>query len=1040
MRRLFVVLAMLSLVPSVPAAHGAVEKVTIRSRAPLAEGTPFGATGAYEKITARVSYVLDPKDPANAGIVDLDLAPKGEDGKIRFEGDLVILRPTGAGKGNGALLVEVPNRGGKALLRVFDRDAEASNDPTTASHLGDGFLLAQGFTVAWVGWQFDLPEEPDLVGLGAPPVGTPTTGLVRVDHVFGADGITELHLGHRGHRAYPAANLDDPSSALTMREYRFGRRLKIPRDQWRFARIENGREVPDPTRILLPSGFLKGKIYELVYRATDPVVAGVGLTAVRDAVAHLRHDPASPTPGLKRTLGLGISQTGRFLRQFLYEGRNRDERGRTVFDGAFIHAAGAGRGSFNHRFAQPSRDAQPYSSFFYPIDLFPYSDGVQVDRRVGRSDGLLRKLRETGGAPKIFFTNSAYDYWGRAASALHTTVDGQSDLPPGEGVRIYSFAGAQHFVGQFPPRPIDTLSPENPLDFRWSLRALLLALDAWVATGKEPPPSRYPTIAAGELVTTDGMSPDIVLPVPIPREPKDYWKLDFGPRFESAGIIDQEPPRLGEGFRGLVFQMDADGNDRGGLRLPELAVPLATLTGWNWRAPETGAATEVADFRGSFLPFPWTAEAARAAKDARQLVLKRYPDRKAYLKAYRAAAEALVKEGYLRKEDLAGIVRRGEELWDLLAPPVLDTPLDPVEFLGEVRIATGVRIAGAEVGGLSALVFEPASGLFHALSDDPAEHGPARLYRFQLEFTAGRLAPDGLVWKGMTVLEDVAGAAFAPKSVDPEGLALDPTGGFLVSSEGQVLAGVAPFLRRYDAQGAVRGAFELPAEVLPGPNHGIRHNRGGEGLARTPDGRHLFLAMEGPLTQDGPDPTPAAGALARVYRYDLVSGRLERAFLVPLEPVHAAAKVAGELEVSGISGLVALDADTLLILERSFARGAGHGIRLARVDLRDASDVSRVPGLAGLDEPTRAALRPARRTAVLDLETLGLPLDNLEGLAFGPTLPDGRRVLVIVSDNNFSAEQFTQILAFAVGRADAGGEGVRENREGLKSLANEDGP
>lgn len=354
------------------------------------------------------------------------------------------------------------------------------------------------------------------------------------------------------------------------------------------------------------------------------------------------------------------------------------------------------------------------------------------------------------------------------------------------------------------------------------------------------------------------------------------------------------------------------------------------------------------------------------------------------------------------------------------AAPPLETPLGPIEFLGEIRIETGVRIAGEEVGGLSALVYDRETGLYHALSDDGAEHGAARLFQFQLALVGGRVAEDGFTWKGVTRLLDVGGDAFAPKTLDPEGLVVlpseGPEGGFLVSSEGQVRDGVAPFLRRFDRTGRHVGALELPAETLPAPDRGIRHNRGGEGLAATPDGRHLFLAMEGPLSQDGPDPTPTTGALARIYRYELASGKLDRAYLVPLEPVHAAATPAGELEVSGISGLLALDSETLVILERSFARGAGHAIRLAELDLRDASDVSRVPSLEALDPAARAALRPAVRRPVLDLHRLGFPLDNLEGLTLGPTLPDGRRLLLMISDNNFNAEQFTQILGFAVGR------------------------
>src|SRR5205823_6640441 len=329
--------------------------------------------------------------------------------------------------------------------------------------------------------------------------------------------------------------------------------------------------------------FLPGKIYELVYRARDPVVVGIGLAAVRAVISWARYDARSEFP-VTAAIGAGISQSGRFLRHFLYQGFNTDEAGRKVFDGLLVHTAGAGRGSFNHRFAQPSRDAHRFSAFFYPTDLFPFTTRTQTDPETGIRDGLLARL-EPAHRPKIFFTNTGYEYWGRTASLIHTSPDGRADVAPLPSERIYHLAGGQHFIGGFPPSVGERAGHayrNNPLDFLVTLRALLARLVDWVVDDRTPPESAYPTLGAGTLVPIAALKlpaiPDVVAPSVI----HEAYRVDYGPRW-AAGIITREPPAIGPPFPALVSQVDADGNEMAGVRGLELLVPLATYTPWQLR-------------------------------------------------------------------------------------------------------------------------------------------------------------------------------------------------------------------------------------------------------------------------------------------------------------------------------------------------------------------------------------------------------------------------------------------------------------------------
>ena len=623
--------------------------------------------GDYEKLGGTVELELDPAHPANAAIVDLDRAPRNARGRVEASADFMVLRPRRPPARGSTALLEVSNRGGKALLPYFNR-ATWSLDPSTAEDFGDRLLMRLHLTLIWVGWQFDVPRQPGLLRLRAPiarDADGPIEGLVRSDWTVERP-TTTLPLAHRDHVAYPVADPRHADNVLTIRSARLGPREIVPRDRWRFARLDDGRLVDDPTHIHLAGGFQRGKIYELVYRARDPVVVGIGLAAVRDVISWARYDSRSEFP-VTAAIGAGISQSGRFLRHFLYQGFNTDEAGRKVFDGLLVHTAGAGRGSFNHRFAQPSRDAHRFSAFFYPTDLFPFTSRTQTDPETGIADGLLARSADRPDQwPKIVVTNTGYEYWGRAASLIHTSPDGRVDVTPLPNERIYHLAGGQHFIGGFPPTTSERAGRAyrgNPLDFQVTLRALLARLVEWVVDGRTPPASVYPTLAAGTLVSIDALKFPRIPDVRAPSVIHQAHRVDYGPRW-AAGIITREPPGIGAPFPALVSQVDADGNEVAGVRGVELLAPLATYTPWQLRGGHGSDATELVDFLGTYVPLPRTDTERQRWSDSRLSLERRYADKREYRATAARAAESLVAAGLLLREDVPRVLERADQHWD----------------------------------------------------------------------------------------------------------------------------------------------------------------------------------------------------------------------------------------------------------------------------------------------------------------------------------------------------------------------------------------
>jgi hypothetical protein len=652
------------------AANARVVRVEVTSRTDLQQGKPFGLAGSYEKVTGRVYFAVKPGNPHNRQIVDLDKAPRNADGEVEFSADLYMVRPKDPSKGNGAVLFEVSNRGGRGILNIV-------NGAGGGNELGDGFFMNHGYTVAWVGWQYDVADRPQSLKLYAPVAhgegGAEIHGLVRADF-NPSEKVSDMPVGHNllgpdGGQSYPVDDPASPQNVLTVRDTPNGQREIIPRNQWSFAHEVQGQIVSDPHFVHLNSGFLAGKIYELVYTAKNPVVAGLGLAAVRDFLSYLKYDPQATAP-VQRAYAVGISQSGRFLRHFIYQDFNSDEQDRQVMDGVIAHVAGAGRGSFNHRFAQPSRDSQPMSSIFYPTDLFPFTDLPETDPETGETAGVEDAIAPSHHAPKIFYTNTSYEYWGRAASLVHTSADGKAEAPLPENIRVYFLAGLQHFSGQFPPEKSLQGSPQytaqqrhNPNPIRWFWRALITDMDQWVRDGAAPPPSTYPKLADNTLVPFSKWRFPKIPGVNLPNDIVLAWHLDFGPQWKQ-GIVTVEPPKVGKPFAVFVPQSDADGNDLGGVRLPELQAPLASYTGWNLRSPTIGAPEQRLSFLGSFIPFARTAEQRKATGDPRPSVAERYSSRDEYMGKFTAAAVKLMQQRFLLPEDVPSLLERGRQEWE----------------------------------------------------------------------------------------------------------------------------------------------------------------------------------------------------------------------------------------------------------------------------------------------------------------------------------------------------------------------------------------
>ena len=619
MRTLAVPLVAVALLLAAPGANAEVTRVDIATRADV------GGSG-YEKMVGIVHFDVDPKDPHNNVVVDLDKASVNAAGHVEFSADLYILRPKDASKSNGVAIVDVLNRGHKIALNFNRASGAGASDPKTEADLGDAFLMKQGYTIVWVGWEFDVRRQNGAMGIDA-PVAKGVSGIVHGNFVPNNKN-PEQSVGDLA--GYTPSDANGSDTALTVRDGVFGHAEPIARGKWQLR----------GNTVVMAAGFEPGRTYQLSYRVTDPPVAGAGMLAFRDVATWVKHSPQAPATA-RYTYAFGESQSGRFLREFLYDGCNTDENGRAVFDAVWAHIAGAGKISLNERFSQPT------SLTLFTSANFPFANGSTRDPISGRTEGLLDNPHAHGNEPKTIFTNTAVEYWGggRSAALLHTTPDGKSDLTPPVNERVYFLTGSQHSPAAFPPMKTTGQQLANPVNYWWPMRAIMVAMDRWVRKGIEPPASQVPKLSDGTLV-------------PIERVAFPAIPGVQSPRIIEHGRQNGAPIPL------LVPQVGPDGNELAGIRLPDVVVPVSTYTGWNFRNETIGGTKELVSLMGSSIPLPKTKADRESSKDPRQSVDERYSSRDKYLAAVEKVADGLVKGGYVLAEDKAQLMKRAEDEWE----------------------------------------------------------------------------------------------------------------------------------------------------------------------------------------------------------------------------------------------------------------------------------------------------------------------------------------------------------------------------------------
>jgi hypothetical protein len=620
-----------------PCAAKVVKFEILKVESPAFEGRTFGAVGTYDRILARATIAAAPDDPHNKIIVDLDRAPRNAQGQVEAVTDVEILRPTAAASGNRALFYEVLNRGSKLGFALFNDVPAVTNELVKATDAGNGFLMNRGYTVVWSGWQGDIVPGGGRMAF-SPPVAAGITGLAREDFVFDQnDNPASATL------SYPAADLDPAHAKISVREREADQRA-TPAD------LEVKFESPTKISIHRPEDFDAGAIYEFIYTAKDPKVMGLGFAATRDVVSFLRNEPAdasgtaNPLAGrIDRAVGFGLSQSGRYLHDYLYLGFNADEAGRTVFEGVMPHISGGKKTFTNYRFSQPGRSPYEHADMLYPGADFPFTYPVITDHVTGKSDGFLARCVAAGNCPKIIKTDSELEFYQQRASLVVTDTKGDPIAMP-NNVRLFLLSNLQHYsLAQDKSQMAKACAnPTNPLNAGPSVRALLVAMNEWISKGTLPPDSRYPGRADATLV-----SPSID-EVGFPR----ITGFAYPSRIAQPTALksDDMPPTKGAAYPVFVPKTDADGRDLAGVHLPTLEAPTATYTGWNLRKAGFGEG-ELCDNNGTMIPFAATREERLKTNDPRLSIAERYPNAGERTAAIAKAAQQLVRDRLILEED-----------------------------------------------------------------------------------------------------------------------------------------------------------------------------------------------------------------------------------------------------------------------------------------------------------------------------------------------------------------------------------------------------
>lgn len=668
-----VIALLFGIIVTVPgASHARITRIEIdRVESPTFGGATFGRAGQYEKLVGRAYGEIDPADPLHRGIVYIDKAPRNAANRVEYSTDVYILKPIDLSRGNRTLFYDVVNRGSKRAFAVFHIGASTGNDPTAEKDVGDAFFLKQGYTLVASGWQGDVPPGGDrLVGhfpVATKSGGRPITKLITTEFVF----VKPAHTVGVGFdngvnmRPYPAVRENMKEARLLRRSAPLAPRELIPNTEWSFAKCPDGKNaVPSMVDVCYPAGFSTNYLYELVYVAQDPLVMGIGFAATRDLVSFLRYERSPANPLVKAgalsdrdplhiAIGFGRSQSGRFIKDLVHQGFNLDEAKRMVFDGILPLISGSRLTYTNVEFAMPGRAVSPVASHFYGGDQFPHTYATVDDPISNKRDGWLARCTSQGACPKIMHWDSGIEAWAARNSLVVADGLGRGDLPVPENVRLYYFASTQH---------VPTAKPAygmckhlgNPNSYRETVRALLVAMQAWIVDGTPPPASQFPRISDRTLVP------------PLPAAAFGFPNIPgvaYTGRHNELHIKDfsVQPPQDVPDARYVVLvpKVDADGNDVAGVRSVAVQVPLATYTGWNQRRAGY-MEDEFCNLQGSYWPFAKTAK--ERGSDPRLSLQERYGNRTGYVAKVEEAARRLVRERFLLPEDAARLVEDARHL------------------------------------------------------------------------------------------------------------------------------------------------------------------------------------------------------------------------------------------------------------------------------------------------------------------------------------------------------------------------------------------
>jgi Tannase and feruloyl esterase/Alpha/beta hydrolase domain len=642
-----------------------ITHLMITERLPFAGGVEFGTAGTYERLKGTAFMEVDPRDPLNAVITDLDKAPRNGRGMVEFSSPFLIIKPLDMAKGNHKIFSTVNNRGGDGLL----------NATTVAPGSINELYLRSGYVIVDIGWEGDLVPSSAILAANLPTAanadGSSIVGPMRIeysDRNLPASGTFSSTLkGNAGYKSYETADTNTMHSMFTMRDTELGSpKLTIPSNRWAFGTCPTGPAslTPSTFNICYFDGFRYDKVYELIYPAKNPIVMALGHAATRDFTSFLRYSSADDVgtpnplgPGIRRAYATGASQTGAFLRDFIYYGFNEDESDRKVFDGIIPTIAGGIRNHLNVRFADPDvYSDRDFHHDFMQVAYPPFAYGVTTDPISGVTDGIMKRPATD---PFLFQIDSGSEFWQLQGSL--TQVDGLGNpvsLPP--NVRMYFNSSTAHgfatggvLIGPAGTNPL-CANPTPGGSIADTSRALTVALDEWVDQGIAPPPSNHPRIENGTLVSlADYVAAFPSIPfIGKPTSFNTYQLLNWGPTFTSAGGIRSiEPPGLGPSYAMFVPKADADGLDIAGVRPMPIRVPLGTNTGWNVRNATHRPQDSLCGLTGTYVPFATTLAERLATGDPRPSLQERYTDHGGFVYAVSVAAKQLVLARFLLMED-----------------------------------------------------------------------------------------------------------------------------------------------------------------------------------------------------------------------------------------------------------------------------------------------------------------------------------------------------------------------------------------------------